>query len=158
MTPPKTTKRSRPPNTKRSASEIAPGVFVGGWKDAERFEGRKICVLDEVPEEGIADATYIPIYDGARDAPIRANLERIVGLVDTARAKDEPVLLFCGYGVRRGSLAGAWYLHRHDGISLDEAYGRVRAVRPQIEEVKKWVGRWDLLYDPEPGRPRSTKP
>jgi hypothetical protein len=147
MTPPRaasSTKKS-PPAT--SASEIAPGVFVGGWNDAVGFRGAKICVLDDAPAEPIPGARHIPIYEEASDRAIRANLDRVATLVTTARAKHEPVVLFCGHGVRRGSLAGAWYLHESEGISLDAAYERIRAVRPQIQHIREWVGTWETLED-----------
>lgn len=121
-------------------SEIAPGVFVGGWKDAEAFSGTRICVLDEAPDELMPGAVHVAIYDPATDRPIVPNLDRAVQIAESARRNDGPVLFFCGHGVRRGSLAGAWYLHRHDGISLDAAYERVRAKRPQIETASEWMG------------------
>jgi hypothetical protein len=58
----------------------------------------------------------------------------------TKTAIGRPVLVFCGHGIRRGPLAAAWYLHRSEGLTLAEAYTRIRAVRPQIEEAKEWIG------------------
>jgi protein-tyrosine phosphatase len=123
----------------KTPSEIAPGVFVGGWNDAVRFDGARFCVLDEAPKEMPA-ATHIPIYDGAAERAIPQNLDRLAEAVLAARAKGEPVLVFCGHGVRRAPLAGAWYLRRAEGLSLDEAYDRVRASRPKIEHARDWVG------------------
>jgi len=139
--------RNRRAAAASKASEIAPGVYVGGWNDAVEFHGMRVCVLDEVTEEPLPAEQHLPIYDEKNDQPLRANLDRIAGMVETARAKNEPVLLFCGHGIRRGSLAGAWYLHRHDGLSLDAAYEKVRAVRPKIQHVKDWVGDWKVLVD-----------
>ena len=42
-------------------------------------------------------------------------------------------------------LAAAWYLHRHDGIPLAEAYARIREVRPRVEEAREWIGNWQSL-------------
>ena len=148
MTPSKSKPRGRRPSGTTKASEIAPGVYVGGWDDAVHFHGARVCVLDEKPKEKLPAEAHVPIYDEKKDQPLRANLEQVVQLVEAARAKDEPVLLFCGHGVRRGSLAGAWYLHRHEGISLDSAYERIRLVRPKIQHVKEWVGDWKVLADP----------
>ena len=128
---------------------------MGGWKDAERFEGARFCVLDEVPDGGAPADAHVPIYDPAAEAPLRENLERLVTLVDDARAGGKPVLLYCGHGVRRGPLAGAWYLHRHNGISLDEAYRRVAAVRPKIEHAKEWIAHPQPLVDRETVRRRA---
>lgn len=145
----------RPPAT--NASEVRPGFFVGGWEDAERFDGTKFCVLDEAPPD-MPPATHVAIYDGSKRQPIPANLDRLATLIGTARAKQEPVLVFCGHGVRRAPLAGAWYLHRSEGISLDDSFARVRAVRPDIEHVKKWAKGWKVLVDSDrsSGLPTST--
>jgi protein tyrosine/serine phosphatase len=138
---------------KTTASEIAPGIFVGGWNDAAAFDGVRICVLDDAPAEPIPGSTHVPIYDEKREAALPANLDAVVALVDAAREHDSPVLLFCGHGIRRGSLAGAWYLHRHDGVDLETAYRRVRAVRPKIEEGQEWIAHWP----PEPAaKPRRA--
>jgi hypothetical protein len=137
---------------KSGASEIAPGVFVGGWNDAVEFEGVRVCVLDDPPAEPIPGATHVPIYDEKSDAAIPENLDRVAAIVENATRAQSPVLLFCGHGIRRGSLAGAWYLHRHDGLTLDAAYGRVRAVRPKIQSGEEWIGHWPPT---EPSRRRS---
>lgn len=122
-----------------SPSEIAPGVYVGGWKDARTFSGTRFCVLDEAPPD-MPDATHVTIFDASADRPIVANLDRLAKAMKAAREKDRPVLVFCGHGVRRSPLAAAWYLHRVEGLSLDAAYDRVRAARPKIEHVREWVG------------------
>ncbi|HLM92029.1 MAG TPA: dual specificity protein phosphatase family protein [Thermoplasmata archaeon] len=122
-----------------SPQEIAPGVFLGGWNDALTFTGAKFCLLDEAPEE-MPTATHIPIYDEGKDAPVVANLDRLVTEVRSARRAHEPVLIFCGHGVRRGPLGAAWYLHRSEKLPLDAAYDRIRAVRPKIETASEWIG------------------
>lgn len=131
--------------TKRSAaaakgpSEISPDVFVGSWKDAIEFHGARFCVLDEPPED-MPPATHIAIYrEGTRRADVR-NLEKLARAMISDHAKGEPVLVFCGHGVRRSPLGGLWYLRRSEGLSLDEAYERVHAVRAKAEHPRSWVG------------------
>lgn len=133
------TKKSVP-----SPQEISPGVFLGGWNDALKFTGKKFCVLDEAPED-MPPATHVPIYDEARDAPILPNLDRVASEMDAAHRNREPVLVFCGHGVRRSPLAAAWYLHRYEKLSLEEAYERIRAVRPKVETAREWIGNWKKL-------------
>jgi hypothetical protein len=122
-------------------------VFVGGWNDALAFEGARYCVLDEDPGEELPADARIPIYDPNEDRPIVSNLDALVQRVESDREHQRPVLLFCGHGIRRAPLAGVWYLHRHEGLSLDEAYARVREVRPKTEHAKEWVGNWRILLD-----------
>jgi len=147
MTATKQTRSRSPRRPASRASEIAPGVFVGGWNDAVAFQGARFCVLDEVPDEDLPADAHRAIYDGAKDAPIRAGLESVAALAQAARSQGKPVLFFCGHGIRRGPLAGAWYLHRAEGISLDAAYDRIRAVRPKIEHVSEWAGNWQVLSE-----------
>jgi protein-tyrosine phosphatase len=145
-------KKSRTPRAQ--PSEFSPGVFVGGWKDAEEFAGKRYCVLDEMPADAPADQG-LPIYDDAHEAPIISNLDRIVKLMRTAHEAGEPVLVFCGHGVRRSPLAAAWYLHRVEQIPLDEAYARVRATRPKVEHARDWITQWEIL-EKETGSPTGS--
>lgn len=136
-----TTKRRTKParsSARPSPSQIAPGVFVGGWGEAEHFEGTRFCVLDERPD-GMPEGTHIPIYDDRTGQAIRANLDRLAREMSAAHARGEPVVVFCGHGVRRSPLGAAWYLHRSEGIDLDAAYARIRAVRPKVETAAMWL-------------------
>ena len=120
-------------------SEVAPGVFVGGWKDAPRFEGMRFSVRDEGEDDRSASA-HIPVYDAGNDRAIRENLDRVARAIEQARGEGKRVLVFCGHGIRRSPLAVAWYLHLAEGLSLEAAYARIRSARPAIEEAKEWIG------------------
>ena len=136
------TKRAR-----RAPSEIAPSVFVGNWADDVRFEGERFCVLDEAPPN-LPLATPVPIYDAQADRADRRNLDRLANAMHAARAKGNPVLVFCGHGRFRSPLGAAWYLHRVDGVPLDDAYSRVRAARPQASRTLDWIGNLEELRAP----------
>jgi len=148
MAPRARAKKSKPsPHpTAATPSRVAEGLYVGGWSDATGFAGTRICVLDAREDDAPADH-QIPIYDGALKAALVSNLDRIAELADQARAKGDDVLMFCGHGVRRGPLAMAWYLRRHDGGTIDDAYARIEAVRPQVERASRWIRNWN-----DPGR------
>jgi len=135
----KPTKKSAP-----SPQEVAPGVYLGGWNDAVKFQGQKFCVLDEAPD-GMPSATHVRIYDEAKDAPIVPNLDRLASEMNAARRANQPVLVFCGHGIRRSPLAAAWYLHRYEKLSLADAYARIRSVRPRVETAAEWIGNWTSL-------------
>jgi protein-tyrosine phosphatase len=137
----------RPSSRAHGPSEIAPGVFVGGWNDALGFDGTRFCVLDEAPAD-MPPATHVPIYDEGTGRANRKNLDRLATEIGKARAAGSPVLVFCGHGVRRSPLAGAWYLHRAEHLTLDAAYERVRAVRPKVEPARAWLGEPTSLDGP----------
>lgn len=133
--PTKKTSSAKP----RGASEIAPGVYVGGWTDALQFAGARFCVLDDAPVE-MPRAAHVQIYSEKVDRAGRSALDHLAESIRKARERGKPVLVFCGHGVRRSPLAGAWYLRRATGNSLDAAYDRIRSVRPKIEHAREWVG------------------
>jgi len=133
-----------PKKTPPSPQEIAPGVFLGGWNDALKFDGKKFCVLDEAPDD-MPPATHVRIYDDAKDAPIVPNLDKVASEMNSAHRAQEPVLVFCGHGIRRSPLAAAWYLHRYERLSLNEAYARIRSLRPKVETAQEWIGNWKPL-------------
>jgi len=135
----KTKPAAKPPRPRKSGpSEVAPGLYVGGWKDALKFVGTRFCVLDEAPAD-MPPAKHIQIYDGAKGGAIVPNLDRLARGIAASRAKGEPVLVFCGHGVRRSPLGMAWYLHRSEKVPLDRAYDRIRAVRPRVESARAWI-------------------
>ncbi len=134
-------RKSAQNSSSRSAapSEVAPGVFVGGWRDAPSFEGARFSVRDAGEDDRTASA-HFPVYDAGNDRAIRENLDRVARAIEQARAEGKRVLVFCGHGIRRSPLAVAWYLHLAKGLSLEAAYAQIRSARPAIEEAKEWIG------------------
>jgi protein-tyrosine phosphatase len=147
-----TAKSRSPPAKKRTPrptgpSEVALGLFVGGWKDALAFDGERFCVLDEAPPD-MPPATHIPIYDEATGSALRANLDRLSGAIGSARRRGRAVLVFCGHGVRRSPLGAAWYLHRSENVPLSAAFEQIEAVRPKVERPEAWVENPASLAEP----------
>jgi protein-tyrosine phosphatase len=159
MTPSHSTNRTAARKPSSNPAEVSPGIFVGGFKDAAGFVGARFCVLDERPEEldELPGTTHVPVYDEASDSPRRENLDRLASLVKAAHDRKEPVLLFCGHGVRRSPLAAAWYLHRTESLSLDEAYERLAAARPGVQHVREWTSGWRILDEPDGRGLRPTR-
>ncbi len=140
-------KASLPRTESKTPSEIAPGVYVGNWDDALRFEGARFCVLDEATPD-MPPAAHIPIYNEQADRADRRNLDRLADAMRAARSKGSPVLVFCGHGKFRSPLGAAWYLHRAEGVALDEAYSRVCAARPKASRTLDWIGNLAELRSP----------
>jgi hypothetical protein len=127
-----------------SPQEVAPGVFLGGWNDAIKFEGTRFCVLDEAPDDMPA-GTHLPVYIEAGDRPDLDHLNQLAREVRRAHDGGSKVLIYCGHGIRRGPLGAAWYLHRYEDLSLDAAYDRIRSVRPRVEHAREWIGHPESL-------------
>ena len=139
----KSGKRGR--TSSKSPSEFAPNVFVGNWEDAQRFEGTRFCVLDDAPDD-MPPATHIRIYDAKSDRADPKGLDRLAEAMRSAHSKGQPVLVFCHQGVYRSPLGATWYLHRNEGLPLDQAAQRVVAARPKAKAASTWVGNYsDLL-------------
>jgi len=137
------TSRQKKPDPK-DLSEIAPGVFVGNWEGAQRFEGARFCVLDAAPDD-MPPATHVQIYDEATDRADPKSLDRLASAMSAARAKGEPVLVFCHKGLYRSPLGAAWFLHRSEGLPLDQAFERVQEARPKAKSASNWVGNYAEL-------------
>lgn len=71
----------------------------------------------------VADRVALPA------ATIRAAAAFLAGRV----AAGHRVLMHCEQGISRSPALAACFLHEHLGVSLDEAFARVRAARPQAE-------------------------
>lgn len=128
----------------QSPSQIAPGVFVGNWDDAVKFEGSRFCVLDEAPAE-MPPSTHVRIYDEEKDRADSKALDRVAASMKAAHDAGKPVLVYCGQGIYRSPLAAAWYLKRTEGVSIQEAYKRVLAVRPKAKPAATWLGNYSEI-------------
>jgi histidinol-phosphate aminotransferase len=74
------------------------------------------------------------------DPPVPATLlDAIARTIDVYLAQGKRVVVHCGEGVERAPLAVAWWLHRRQGLSLDEAYQVVRNARPQACDRQEWI-------------------
>lgn len=133
-------------------NKIIDGLYLGDYGDATKWSdnklGRIICVLSERPSVLLPGSVWIPILDvdcgdhTPEDDRCRANaisLNRVSTLIDDYLAADEQVLVHCGLGRDRSPLAVAWYLHKKNRISLEEAYATVTAKRPIAAPHLNWV-------------------
>ena len=49
------------------------------------------------------------------------------------------LVIHCLHGLDRSPLVVTWYLHRFREMSLDEAYEKIRLVRPEVNDRRDWV-------------------
>jgi protein-tyrosine phosphatase len=129
------------------ASEVVPRLFVGGRADAPAFRGVRISVLEDLGDPTPAEVR-IPILVAANGGADRRALDRAADVIAGALRGDQPVLVYCGHGVRRSPLAVAWFLHRRRGLSFDAAYAALQAQRPEVEPASGWLSNWrELVRD-----------
>jgi hypothetical protein len=68
-----TQRAARAPSARKEApspQEVAPGVFLGGWKDALKFTGRKFCVLEISAARASGDSVLVFCGHGVRRSPL----------------------------------------------------------------------------------------
>ena len=121
-------------------SWVTPSISVTDWEGGVRArqDGNfVICVAGEMPELG---HVWMPIDpDDGRRRTLKV-LDRIAELIDWVVSKaDQSVVVHCAMGIERSVLAVAWYLHKYQDMSLDEAYDAVGKVRPIAADRKYWV-------------------
>jgi protein-tyrosine phosphatase len=49
------------------------------------------------------------------------------------------IIFHCDLGRDRSPLVLAWYFHKHRGLTLDEAYDQIRAVKADIRDRRDWI-------------------
>lgn len=113
----------------RERSEVAPGLWVGGWPRASSPTWAQLDCTAELPRRGRAEAyRCVPMLDGV--APEAA---RVVAAVEQAvswRREGRTVLVHCAYGHGRSVIvAAATMVLTGDAASPEEAVRRIRSLR-----------------------------
>lgn len=138
----------------RKVSQVMPGLHVGGqyyragWP---RLTGRGVTAVVNMRLEfddnhaGIAPERYLhlPTVDGT--APSLEHLRAGVAFIQEELAQGGGVYIHCGAGVGRAPTMAAAYLVSQ-GLSPEEAWRRIRAIRPfirptpeQVEQVSRFA-------------------
>jgi protein tyrosine phosphatase (PTP) superfamily phosphohydrolase (DUF442 family) len=124
----------------RHVSEITPNLHVGGQyrrRGLSRMKARGITAVVNMRVEfddekaGIAPARYLhlPVIDD--HAPTMDQLRMGTEFLAEEVARGGSVYVHCGSGIGRAATMAAAYLIR-TGLTKDEAWARIRAVRPFI--------------------------
>jgi len=126
-------------------SWVLPNLGVTGAEGAEEALDRGHFVIN-VAGELVNDATVkMPIepsnkvWGMKRKKTVLTTLESIVNMMEMAMATEQKVVVHCSMGMERSVLATVWYLVRHKGMDLDNAYGFVRSVRPIATDRREWI-------------------
>ena len=134
-----------PQQWRLGAAHITPWLYLGGqedvcqvlssvdlWVDFRDLQptNRKIFLPEHV--------TYqrLPFKDGHLEA-LHTTLPEAKNILDEARKNNKKTLISCHAGVSRSAVLALWCLAEEMG-DYEEAYQRVRAVRPYIEPHEKF--------------------
>lgn len=127
-------------------TQILPGVYQGDEDDAKVFLGAKVAVHEAVGTV-TAGSHWVPIvepYDH-RNTKVqlvasRLMLDAATQIVRAHQKAGRRVLLHCAAGIERSPLTMAWFLRRYGyARNLNDAYAKIRALRPQIQECTHWL-------------------
>ena len=55
------------------------------------------------------------------------------------KTQEGRIVIHCLLGEDRSPLVLAWYFHRHRNLSLDEAYEKIKEIRPQVNDRRNWL-------------------
>jgi len=119
------------------ASEVAPGVFVGGVGAAKNRDGllahgvtHVLTVCNGISAFYEDDFTYgYARVEDNTSANIAAHFEYCYAFIVDALASGGRVFVHCFQGKSRSVAVCAMYLMRSEGLNADDALARVRAVR-----------------------------
>ena len=126
-------------------SWVLPNLGVTGAEGAEGAIQQGHFTINVAGELNIKTTVKMPIEPSnavwgiKKSNTVLQTLESIVDAMEMAMATDQKVVVNCSMGMERSVLATVWYLVRNKGMSLDNAYSFVRAVRPIATDRREWL-------------------
>jgi predicted protein tyrosine phosphatase len=148
----------------RRVSQIAPRLHVGGqyrrrgWpKLAARGVTAVVNMRIEFDDNdaGIAPARYLHVPTVDDQAPTQEQLRVGVAFIAQEIARGGGVYIHCGAGVGRAATMAAAYLVS-TGLTSDQAWARIREVRPFIKPAAVQVAQIERFADGEERLSRTT--
>jgi dual specificity MAP kinase phosphatase len=124
----------------RSVSQITPQLHVGGqyrWRGWPRMAARGITAVVNLRIEfddadaGIAPPRYLYLPTVDDEPPTLEQLQEGCTFITEEIARGGGVYIHCGAGIGRAATTAAAYLVS-TGLAPDQAWARIRAVRPFI--------------------------
>ena len=118
--------------------QVTPRLFLGSRSDAANPALLKQHAIDAVlslePVRLIASVRCQLILQLKDRQPMPlATLEQAVDFIALQIEQGRRVLVHCQMGISRSPTLVLAYLHRHAGLSLDQALARIQRARPQAE-------------------------
>lgn len=127
-------------------NQIVRNLYIGNMNDGVGVGASMdvLCVMWD-GEPGIPPQAHrisTTIYDGATSSNVHAipeKMDEAADWIETRLREGFRVLVHCAYGVERSPLTVVWYLMRHQGMNLSEAYKVVLERRPEAQYRGTWL-------------------
>lgn len=152
----------------RPYSEVTPDLFVGGQYRQKGWPAMASWGISAVvnlrleyddQKAGIAPSRYLYLPTPDDGAPALQHLQEGTRFIQEEVATGGKVYIHCGAGVGRAATMAAAYLVS-TGLTVDEAWKKIRAVRPfirpSIHQVDQ-LERFAKLTQAQSGRHRQTR-
>lgn len=136
-------------------SQITPQLHVGGQfrrRGWQRLEARGVTAVVNMRREvddralGIAPPRYLYLPTVDDRAPTLEQLREGVTFVEAEIARGGGVYIHCGAGVGRAATMAAAYLV-HSGLTPEEAWARVRQVRPFVRPTADQIAQLERFAE-----------
>jgi len=83
----------------------------------------------------------LPVAPHEGPEAVRETLDVLADVIhEQMESTENNVVVHCFAGMERSVLTCVWYLCKHQGMNMDEAYETVREVRPVVLDRREWVG------------------
>jgi predicted protein tyrosine phosphatase len=141
----------------RRLSQVTPQIHLGGQyrrRGWPALASRGITAVIDMRAEfddreaGIAPSHYLYLPTIDDTAPTLEQLQAGVAFIEAELARGGGVYVHCGAGVGRAATMVAAYLI-HAGMSLDEAWARIREVRPFVRPMPLQVAQLERFASQE---------
>ena len=123
-------------------SWITPRLAVTDVHGACRVFGEDDYYVINTAREVSTPCDYKLAVAPFRDQPaaVRAVLDTLAKVIhEQIETTKNSVVVHCFAGIERSVLTCVWYLCKHHGMSMDEAYNTVTKVRPVALDRREWA-------------------
>lgn len=127
-------------------NKIIENLYLGEMGDVPLFirdipEGEILCVLENRPMQEPQKAFQIPIID-EKQSTYRVHEEQLLHtfrFINRVLKDKNDLLVHCMAGLERSPLVIAFFLSNNYGITLNQAYKKIKKARPQIYDRSDWI-------------------
>jgi hypothetical protein len=119
-------------------SWVRPRIGITDWEGACEAIALNHYVITVAPEIGIGSDVIMGLepYKFNFKSTLNKISNKIGEILDDT---DQNVVLHCAMGMERAPLAVVWYLHKNEGLSIEDAYKDVIQARPIACNREKWL-------------------